>query len=476
MNQSLHTLSPDSRPGLAMALPSGRAKRSGLVASRVLLAVVGVAFAVSFYALPCTLDGWINRARYAAVNQGSMEFGFGAFMRYLGVMVANENFRFAQLMTPFFTSDPVARLICATIGGGAAVAVFGLFAKLLSGRLKLWSTVVSVTLLTVCLPWRAQLMGLVYGLNFVIPGAAGMWVLWILREQSDLRGIYQLAVALALLLLGHEIIAISVACGLIGWVLIDYRRIPRGMITIVVCNWMAVLCVSLAGELPGRIVGELTVQSMPLWEAFLKYMTVFDIAVAWYLGCLIWPAARRRALELLRRPVFAVAMISAVAMAVISVQGIFYARHTFWTTLASLVSIVELCRCYRPFRRLRLPGPIKFILTCIGAIVMVGLWVSVAYTQVQIGREYDRYVSALVATRTNPVTIELHYLNNISNRFQLGIPTRNLIGNPFDYEGLRANYPSLDEEMPQVVDTLGRPYQTPRQLSLLELLGLDAGK
>lgn len=424
--------------------------------------------------MPCALDGWLFRAYYMGGNYGSLEFTWEGWWEYLHALYKAENWRLAQLVAPFYIGSPVVRTVCAVIGGVCATAIVSMLARFMSPRPRLWAFVASWIVLTLFMPWRDHLLEMVYGLNFFVPGAFGMWFLLRLSRDTDSWcNLWAEFALLCCIILGHEIIALSIICGYWGYLILNFRTASKR-------NWLLGLAM-IAVELPVLLTTYIVTRfaresemhiSLPFYQSWVYYIFPMVVAIFGYLLALVLPRYRRRALGLLSNKLFVVASGSALAMAVIAVQGIYCARHGMWSILASLVSIIIMWRTFS-LPRLHLRPVVRKVALAVSVGVLIWFWTLVAYYQYRISVEYYAYTELAATHRTPVLQIQLDYLPNKAPMYLLGIPSRNLLNNPFDRLGIHKNYPHFNVMKPVVVDTLGNEYPRPHYLTFRKLFGLD---
>lgn len=422
----------------------------------LVLTAIAAVYAVSYASFPAYIDNWIFEAFYLEGTGGNSEFSFDAWLHYIWREYHYDNARLAQIVAPIVTLHlnvmkwPVAILL-----GVGTSGIVALTTRLTCGYLNVKACVMIWLLLTVILPWRNWMVGILYASNYIIPCVFMLYAIYMMRSKASFRLRYMLP-SLLIVVWGHESIGLSLACGMLGYIIMQGFKADRRW-------WSATLfafLLSLAFVLTAGIAYRINVQinfDISLDKMVLNFYVHFMLylLIAFYIYCIVSPSRRKSAMLLLHDPVFVVCCASALALTAINLFNDCQSRYGFSVQLTSIIaSGIILRNCFAlPRTSRRFSNAVASVTCC----MLLGFWSLVALYQDRYYKEYRMMLNTIVDNHGGTIAMEFKYLDK-SQPWLLNIPMRNLINNQYDIDCLSCRYPAVDHDNVLIVRPDGSKY------------------
>lgn len=420
-----------------------------------LLVAIAAVYAVAYAAFPAFIDNWIFESFYLEGSGGSSDFSLDAWGRYIWREYQYDNARLAQVVAPLITLHlSVMKWPVAILLGICTAGITAFTTRLACGRLTAPALIAVWFLLTLFLPWRNWMVGILYASNYMIPCLFMLWAIYLMRSHSTFRLRYILPLLL-LTVWGHESIGLSFACGMLGYIIMQRFTVDRHW-------WVAtlfILAISLILVFGAGMVRRMGSQlscdfSLAQLTRHIVAHYLLYVLITYYGYCLLSRRYRPTALSLVNDPVFVLCSASALTLAVVNMFNLCQSHFGFTPQITSFIAIGILFRYCHKSWHLSLPRLVyPAVFSC-----LLAFWSAIAYRQTLIYTEYRHMHNEIVAHKGGTVTMEFQYLDKTCP-WLLNIPMRNLINNRYDIYCLSRRYPVIgNHDQVIIVHPDGSPY------------------
>lgn len=250
---------------------------------------LGVTFALWFYWTPPLDDDLHYMGYFRDYILGGGDYPWSRVKDMIVSEWHANNIRWVNMITAF-THTVMPKWAVALIHGLCVILIMRWSVKLAGAKGKLLSILVIIAMITLCLPWHANLGFMVYAHNYVLPSAVftGFFILWFKRPA------YQSPLALTgLLLLGiiagesHEGFSLPALCGIIFYWICS-RRVPSTRQIVMTVGFLIGIAILLSAEgKTSRTVITLS-HSFAQWAyTLLFYSPLFAVMIAVLSACLV---------------------------------------------------------------------------------------------------------------------------------------------------------------------------------------------
>ncbi len=411
----------------------------------LVLAAIAAVYAVSYAFFPVYIDNWIFEYFYIDSNGGGTDFNLHAWLGFMLREYNTENIRLPQIFAPVISMHLDLLNWPASIFLGLCTAgMIFMATRLTCGRVSVLRMLFIWAILTVVLPWRNWLAGQLYAMNYMPTAMVMLLILYLLRKNSSMRLRYLLPLLFLEIWL-HETVGLTLACGMLGYIIMQRFRVVRKWY---ICTLFAltfslllVLGAGMMTRIDYQVSASVTGDKLIL-NAVVHF--AFYLLAAAYLLCLLMRRTRASAIKLLDNPVFVTAAASALAITVMNIFTPCQSRYGFTAQLTSVVAIGILIRSC--FRLPSLPRVARIAAAIALFCSMMTFWSCVAWYQNAKYVEYINMIQCMRHTGSGQLVMEFKYLDK-SQPWLLNIPMRNLINYDYNTYCLAHRFPEIDRSI-----------------------------
>lgn len=306
------------------------------------IAFLGVTFALWFYWTPLLDDDLHYMGYFRSYILSGGDYPWNRIVD----MVVDEwhanNIRWVNMITAF-THTVVPKWIVASVHGLALCLIMRWTISLAEAKGKLLSSMTVIAMITVCLPWHANIGLMDYAHNYLLPSAifTGFFILWLKKTAR-----HSWPTLAGLMLLGiiagesHEGFSLPALCGIIFYWLCA-RKIPTARQTAMTAGLVIGIVILLSAE--GKTSRTVITLSRPAAQwlyTLLFYSPLFAVMTAVLTACLIRQKNNFKAM-FLRSPI---PLFFGIAVASFIMSGLLFVncRASWFGELAAIIVIVNM--------------------------------------------------------------------------------------------------------------------------------------